>query len=407
MAFEIIETKNIKSNLLSYESNVPAITKYMGSKRAILDFVIKALDDNYTGGVVCDLFGGTCILSGALGKIVPMHSNDIQEYSAVMARTYLSDYNWDLYSDEILNEISNKASDYVQFVKKKNKGLDFQYGEKMTIKDFVSLEDEQQRLINYNFKVSHYLFIKYYSGTYWSYEQCLWIDALRKIADDYGGTPLKNVIISSLMYAMSYNSQSTGHYAQYREATDLASKSDILIYRQKEILPYFINKFKQLYASLGANKLRHTITTMDYAECLDQLSPNTLVYADPPYAFVHYSRFYHALETLVKYDYPEVDHKGRYRNDRHQSPFCKATEVKAAFSTLFSKIKNKKSNLVLSYSNTGMITLDEILEIAKTSLNSNYRISIEEVAYKHSTMGRRKDKSKSVSEYLVIANRSQ
>ncbi len=260
--------------------------------------------------------------------------------------------------------------------------------------------------MEFNFgNLSHHLFIKYYSGTYWSYQQCLWIDALRKVADEYKNTPVHYVILSSLMFAMSYNSQSTGHYAQYRDATNLSSKTDILIYRQKEMLPYFIKKFKILQDYLHKNNLNHKVTSLDYLECLDQIDPNSLVYADPPYAFVHYSRFYHALETLVKYDYPEVNYKGRYRTDRHQSPFCKRSEVKPAFVNMFAKIKDKNSNLILSYSNTGMISLDEIIDIAQKNLGNNYDVNFKEVTYKHSTMGRKDDKSRSVQEYLIIGKR--
>lgn len=129
------------------------------------------------------------------------------------------------------------------------------------------------------------------------------------------------------------------------------------------------------------------------------------MYADPPYAFVHYSRFYHALETLVKYDYPEVDHKGRYRTDRHQSPFCKRTEVDGAFSLMFKKVKEKRANLILSYSNTGMISLDEIMTLANKTFGDIYNISVREENHTHSTMGRKDDKSKDVQEYLIIAKR--
>lgn len=394
-----------KTDLINrYDRNVPHIIKYMGSKRNIIDFVIEAIDDTYQGGNLYDLFSGTSILSGALGKLIPLHSNDIQEYSAILAKTYLSNYEWEQYPTDILDEIINKATEYVKSVKKKYPELNFSYSEKMSVEEFVVLEKQQQELMGYNFdNISHHLFIKYYSGTYWSYQQCLWIDAFRRVADEYKDTPIHYVILSSLMFAMSYNSQSTGHYAQYRDATSLSSKSDIFIYRQKEILPYFIKKFTMLQSYLGRNRLNHVVTSLDYLKCLEHIEPNSLVYADPPYAFVHYSRFYHALETLVKYDYPDVDHKGRYRVDRHQSPFCKRTEVRPAFEKMFQKIKTKNANLILSYSNTGMIGLEEIVEIAEQNLGNIYEVTVKEVAYKHSTMGRKDDKSRNVQEYLIIS----
>lgn len=387
-----------------YDVNVPHIIKYMGSKKKILSFVINSIDDVYNGGRLCDLFGGTSILAGALGNLIPIHSNDIQAYSSILAKAYLSNYKWTDYSNDLLEKIVAEAANYVTSVNVLFPELNFSYDEKMTIKDFVRLEKVQQDLINFDFgNLSHHLFIKNYSGTYWSYQQCLWIDALRKTADQYQETPIYFLILSSLMYAMSYNSQSTGHYAQYRDATSLASKTDILIYRQKEILPYFSSKFKQLQKHFKANNLDHKVTTLDYADCLDQIEENSLVYADPPYAFVHYSRFYHALETLVKYDYPEVSHKGRYREDRHQSPFCKRTEVNTAFSVLFSKIKSKNASLILSYSNTGMVSLDDIITLAEKEFSNKYEIRTERIEYIHSTMGRKQDKSRAVEEYLIIA----
>lgn len=396
----------IKKNSLidEYDRKVPHITKYMGSKRDILDFLIKAINESYTGGKVCDLFAGTSILSGALGKLIPMHSNDIQEYSAILSNTYLANYNWNNYSTTLLDDIINLATKYVLEVRALIPDLVFKYADKMTMPKFIELEESQQALIDRDFgNLSHHLFIRYYSGTYWSYEQCLWIDAFRKVADEYRNTPLYFLIMSSLMYGMSYCSQSTGHYAQYRDAKKKSSKDDILSYRLRELVPYFKTKFLQLKDYVGENNLDHTVTSLDYRECLELIEPGTLVYADPPYAFVHYSRFYHALETLVKYDYPQVDHKGRYRTDRHQSPFGKKTEVKLAFKSLFEKIKKRRANLILSYSNTGMISLDEILKIANDVLGSQYQINYREEEHRHSTMGRNDDKSREVKEYLLIA----
>ena len=408
-AFNMITLqRDIKPDLLNlYDRDIPHIIKYMGAKRKILDFLIEAINETYEEGKLCDLFGGTSILAGALGKIIPIHSNDIQEYSAIFARTYLSDYNWKNYSPNLLGEIVEKATKYVELIQNKYPNLIFSYSEKKTIEEFVALEKQQQDLIDFDFNnLTHHLFIKYYSGTYWSYQQCLWIDSFRKVADEYKGTPIYFMILSSLMFAMSYNSQSTGHYAQFRDATSLTSKTDILIYRQKEMVPYFESKFKQLHDYLGENNYHHKITSLDYVNCLDQIDTNTLVYADPPYAFVHYSRFYHILETLVKYDYPEVAFKGRYRIDRHQSPFCKRSEVKGAFTILFSKIKTKNASLILSYSNTGMVSLQEILDIAKMNLGNKYNITVKGVAYKHSTMGRKDDKNRDVQEYLIIAKQA-
>ncbi len=401
----IVFKRNIvqSKNKLKHKSKVPHIVKYMGSKRELIDFLAESINEIYEGEPICDLFAGTSILSGALGHSTRIYSNDIQAYSAVFSKTYLGNFKWDEYPD-LINTIVIKAQKHIDYVNNCYPDLKFDYNLQLDLNEFNVLEQRQQDLIYLDFEdVDYHLFIKNYSGTYWSYEQCLWIDAIRVVAEEYSNTPIYYPILSSLMFAMAYNAQSTGHYAQYRDANNVASMNDIIIYRCKEILPYFEKKLKELIEFTDKNTLKHVVTTLDYKDCLDELPRGTLVYADPPYTFVHYSRFYHALETLVKYDYPNLLFKGRYRTDRHQSPFCKRTEVVGAFEDLFERIRNKNSKLLLSYSNTGMISLEKILNIANKTLGANYIVSTKTVDYTHSTMGRSEDKSREVKEYLIIA----
>ena len=187
---------------------------------------------------------------------------------------------------------------------------------------------------------------------------------------------------------------------------------DINIYRQKRLQDLFVRKFNQIqgWASDNVEDLNHTISTEDYKSCLSKLNGGT-VYADPPYAFVHYSRFYHAMETLCLYDYPDIQVKagsmvkGRYREDRHQSPFCIKTQVEGAFEELFSGVKSAGANLALSYSNTAMITLDTLLDVSSRVLNSNYEIWVEDMDHQHMTMGRSNDRSREVKELILLARK--
>lgn len=398
-----ITTKGNKKYVLDYKLEVPHIIKYMGSKRELLEYLGHSINEIYEGEDICDLFAGTSVLSGSFGHNVNMHSNDIQKYSAVLSKTYLGNYDWSQF-EGLVEEVIGIAQLHVDNVKRLYPHFNFDYNREFDLKGFNALEHQQQELISFDFEdLEYHLFIKNYSGTYWSFEQCLWIDAIRKAAEGFADTPVYNPILSSLMFAMAYNAQSTGHYAQYRDANNIASMKDIAVYRKKKILPYFKKKLNQLIEWTGANKFSHTITSLDFRECLDILPEGVLVYADPPYAFVHYSRFYHALETLVRYDYPDVLFKGRYRTDRHQSPFCKRTEVVEAFQFMFQKVKEKNSKLVLSYSNTGMISLEKILDIAHKALGREYKIYSRAIDYIHSTMGRSDDKSREVKEYLIIA----
>ena len=386
---------------ITCRDSFPNFVKYMGSKSALIDEVVSAIDRIYEGELLCDLFAGSATLSGVFGNQLPMISNDIQKYSAVLAETYFSDYT-KINMSEILLEIVERASIIVEDFKASCPELNFSYKGSYSLKEFQQLENAQQALMNRDFNNSDYhLFTKYYSGTYWSYDQCLWIDALKKVADRYADTNIYYGIISSLMFAMAYNAQSTGHYAQYRDAKDDQSMVDISIYRNKKILPYFEKKFGELGEYSSVNKFNQKALSLNYEQCIDLLPSESLIYADPPYAFVHYSRFYHALETLVRYDYPKVAFKGRYRSDRHQSPFCQKSNVQAAFEKMFFMASQKKCKVVLSYSNTGMISLERIINIIEEQYGSTCEIIYKGLEYSHSTMGRKNDKSREVTEYLV------
>ncbi len=148
-----------------------------------------------------------------------------------------------------------------------------------------------------------------------------------------------------------------------------------------------------------------TVTSLDYLDCLRIIPENSIVYADPPYSAVHYSRFYHVIETLVRYDHPHLEYKGRYRDDRHQSPFDKRKEVAGAFRLLFNAVDERKSHLVLSYSDNGLMNSDDLLEIGKQTLGDGYHISLKSKNYIHSKMGRSDENRLGVNELLFSFRR--
>lgn len=397
--------KKLKSSSPLVEQSYPQFIKYMGSKSKIMGFVLEGINDVYDGGPVCDLFAGSCSLAGAIGHQVPVHSNDIQIYSSVLAETYL---NSRAYSGMPTGaELVSAAQDIVS-KNAKALGLKIDYSEADTLQAFNDLEKAQQQLIERNFRRDWHLFVKYYSGTWWSAEQCLWIDALRQVAEEYRSKPCYSLILSCLMYGMAYASQGTGHYAQYRDAKTASSMKDILIYRRRRLEDYFVRKYDAVAKNLSMDVpvLNHKTTTTDFKECLDTFEGGT-VYADPPYCFVHYSRFYHAIETLVRYDYPVIQSKGgtfvkgRYRDDRHQSPFSIRSQVKQAFLDLFNGVNRSNSNLVLSYSNTGMITMAELSQLAK-DVFPNRTIDVLLTNHQHMTLGRQFDRHRDVKECLLL-----
>lgn len=391
----------IKSN--TEKTTIPAIIKYMGSKKPIIDFIISSIDDiHISGAVVCDLFSGSCSISAALRKKYDFISNDIQEYSNILAQTYFSDLSkYDLLSLE--KEIKSTAEIHVKYFEDNYKDFFYDYSLINNIDDYQRIELKQRKLEKEKFDIDYHLFVKHYSGTYWSFEQCVWLDALRKCAENYKGQKIYYAIISSIMHCMSYTTQSTGHFAQYRDGNSIDAINNIIIYRLKNIFEIFLKKLGELIITLDNHLKTVNTTTLTFTECLKKVPNGSTIYADPPYAPVHYSRFYHALETLVRYDYPELEFKGRYRSDRHQSPFSQKTKAIQAFKELFEGIISAKSQMILSYSGSGVVPIDTIILLAEKHFLDGYNIEIKEVDHKHSTMGRFEDQNRDVIEYLVIA----
>lgn len=230
------------------------------------------------------------------------------------------------------------------------------------------------------------------------------IDSIRFAIDTTVNDPiLKSIFLTALIYAYSYCSSGTGHFAMFRDLKDVNSIEDTFIYRKKRVWEYFLSKVEELFQYHQHIPTRTYATySYDYVDLLknDLIDTVDLIYADPPYSFVHYSRFYHAIESLIKYDYDIPQYKGRYRSDRFQSPFCQKTNVLNAFKFLFEKTKEKKIKLLLSYADSGMISLDEITYLLA---NLNFSYEVHKIQYDHSTLGRKGHKSNLIHEYLIQA----
>ncbi len=382
----------------------PSLIKYMGSKTKIIDFIVEGIKFVHKEDrTILDLFAGSASLAGAVGNQVNFVSNDIQQYSKILSKTYLVNLTED--SIPQIDDIYKRACSIVGDNLDKEYIVDYS---SLDLKKFNDLESKQKALINKEFLYDYHLFTKNYSGTWWSYEQCVWIDALRGIADSYKDSPIYSIFIASLMFAMAYTSQGTGHYAQYRDAKTNSSFNDICIYRKKEVFKFFKKKFNELciYNLNNITTFTSDFFSLDFKDALANFQGGT-VYADPPYCFVHYSRFYHILETLVLYDYPQIQKKneiivkGRYREDRHQSPFCIKTKVEKAFLDMFEGVRNTDSQLVLSYSNTGMISLETMMEIASSMWDSS-KIEILTTDHQHMTLGRQGTRYRDVKECLLL-----
>jgi adenine-specific DNA-methyltransferase len=129
-----------------------------------------------------------------------------------------------------------------------------------------------------------------------------------------------------------------------------------------------------------------------------------ILYLDPPYNTRVYGDNYHILETIAKYDNPEIKGKTGNRTEKVKSKYSSKTQVKEAFLELMTKAN--ANYIFLSYNNEGLLSLDEIKEIMSTRGEYGF-FEKEYQRFKADKTENRNHKAKKTTEYLhyVIVNK--
>jgi len=106
----------------------------------------------------------------------------------------------------------------------------------------------------------------------------------------------------------------------------------------------------------------HHIVLKGYAENLASSITADLCYIDPPYMKRQYAANYHILETIGREDEPEAIGVSGLRPWRDQySNFCTKTKIRGSFTKIFTEMKCR--DFLISYSEDGLLTLDELKEL--------------------------------------------
>lgn len=320
--------------------------RYMGVKTKLLDYIVPAIDKvTPNGGTVCDLMAGSNVVAYSLKDKYNVISNDVQEYSYVIGKAVIENPRYIISSESAKEDLLGNIEK-----NKKNKYYDY--------------------------------FEKNYSYTYFSRDQCIDIDAIRYSIEKEDNEFKKNLYLLALMVSMSKLQSTPGHFAQYMPK----DHSRIKPLQQKNLLADFINACDE-YKDLFFGKYKHKSFNNDYNYLInnDELKNVDTIYLDSPYNQEQYSRFYHLLETVVKYDYPDLKFKGLYRPNRFMSKFSYKKYVSNEFDKIMKFCFDNNINLIISYSNKGLISIDQIEKIARKYFNN---VVVEYIDYKHSTQGK-------------------
>ena len=155
-----------------------------------------------------------------------------------------------------------------------------------------------------------------------------------------------HILIASLLYSTDRIANTVGHYDAY--------------FKKQSIKDNF---YMRLIHPLDIDRL--SIFRED-TNLLAKKIKADIVYVDPPYNSRQYSRFYHILETLTKWDNPKLYEVALKPEQENMSDYCRES-AKYKFSELVSDINTKY--LAVSYNNT----------YTSKSSSSQNKISLEEI----------------------------
>lgn len=187
-----------------------------------------------------------------------------------------------------------------------------------------------------------------YGGHYYAPSQALAIDHLMKLLPE--GEIERAVSLAALIRAASKLATAPGHTAQPLQPKE-TGRANILI-KQLWSRDVFGQVEKELEAINDAYaRKKGKAVTCEVLEMIKSLRNGDLIFLDPPYTGVQYSRFYHVLETIARGKCGDVSGVGRYPvlKERPQSKFSNSGQSLAAFDELMSQLAKKKVSVILTF----------------------------------------------------------
>lgn len=307
--------------------------RFIGNKTNLLEKIKEVIDENCTDNnqIFCDIFAGTGSVSRFFKQYYRIISNDL------------------LYFSHILTASTIENNEIPKFSRLKEIGID----------DAISYLETTDCSMFSGFITEEYSPIGNAGRMYLTEQNARRIDFIRYTIEEW---KRKNLIdsyeykylIASLVEGIPFVSNITGTYGAYLKTWDKRA----------------FKRFELVKLSVHDNKERNICYNEDANELIKKISGDIL-YIDPPYNERQYLPNYHLLETVAKYDAPSL--KGvtgvrPYINEK--SNYCIKKSVKEVFENLIKDADFK--HIIISYSDDGLLTADEIIEILKANCISDF-----------------------------------
>jgi len=354
--------------------------KYMGSKKHMLKNGLGELllESAKASERFVDLFCGGCSVAWFVGEktSLPVVATDIQNYAVVSAksilmRTETADANF------LAEQWLAKAAYHL----KRNQVWTL-------LSTTINQENVEElaktsRMLCQEKKIRTGPIWAAYGGFYFSPTQALSIDYLIKYLPDK--EEARSLCFAALLDAASKCVAAPGHTAQPFKPNDTAGKYLIEAWAR--------DPFEEARKALVGLCQRHALTrgSAHIADAVSEaakLNEGDLVFVDPPYSGVQYSRFYHVYETIVNGYCGKVSGAGRYPmlQLRPQSHFSNVGQSGSALWKLLENLAVSKCKVVFTFPKgkcSNGLSGDDVLEASKKL----FKIDKEMIKGRFSTLG--------------------
>jgi adenine-specific DNA-methyltransferase len=317
--------------------------KYMGSKRTMLSNGLGEMLRAHVGEVhrFVDLFAGSSAVSWfvAENSKCEVIAGDLQAFAVALAEAVISredelnpDPIWRTWSRDAACWLAGNSVYRAAEVFETRK---WSSARRRNVEEARKISSESPELIT-----------QAYGGHYFSPKQSLVLDSLRATLPT--DSPEHTVALAALICAASECAASPGHTAQPFQPTQGAAKFLFEAWR-RDILDHVERALKNI-CPRHARRAGYGMIS-DAQTLAEQLCDDDLAFIDPPYSGVHYSRFYHVLETIARGSGVTVSGIGRYPspNQRPKSDFSVKSKSKLALDKLFSALGKKKVKTIVTF----------------------------------------------------------
>lgn len=299
--------------------------RYLGNKTQLLDFIEMVIDKyQIKGEVFADLFSGTSSVGDYFKDKYKVIANDYMEFASIIAKAKL---------------LNKNIPSFKIFIAK--------YG----MSPFEWLNNREYEPLPEYFVYRNYT--PQANRMYFTEENAVKIDGMRIDIENFYKEELvaENeyaYLLASLLESVLKVSNTSGTYQAFFKFWEARSLKIFKI----EPLEMF---GKDLY---GSNQIYNKNTNVLVREI-----DGDIAYIDPPYTITQYTNSYHVLETIAKYDYPELFGKTGRRVNRELSGYSNKQKALYEFEDLFRQINF--THILISYSNQSIIPLDQMVELAR------------------------------------------